>query len=246
MATYTETFPNDGTLGTATEDLTWQVGTAPLNPPAVVVSGQCKASGSSPNSGMANAQHAITGTDFFVEVDILNNTLQGVLVIQAGSDAGPPGASYVSIFAQIVDLGIGNGSEVQIQDYETSAYIAPITDFPALSVIATWRLEVEGDEARLYRNGVLLISGTGVNAYRPIGSYSGFEIYNDMAIDNYSYGDLSSSSIPGPISATSDIPFLVGNDRYQVVALAKQGTSTVAPEFRYWYAGPAEWDSSLA
>lgn len=47
-------------------------------------------------------------------------------------------------------------------------------------------------------------------------------------------------------SLASDVPFIQGNDRYQVVVLAKQGTSTVAPEFRYWYAGPPEWEGSLA
>lgn len=44
---------------------------------------------------------------------------------------------------------------------------------------------------------------------------------------------------------TSDIRYLVGNDRYQVVVLANEGTSTTPPEFRYWFAGPPDWESSI-
>lgn len=44
---------------------------------------------------------------------------------------------------------------------------------------------------------------------------------------------------------TSDIPWWVANDRYQTVVLSRQGTSTTAPEFRYWYAAAPEWPLDL-
>jgi hypothetical protein len=48
----------------------------------------------------------------------------------------------------------------------------------------------------------------------------------------------------GP-AITSDIPFLVANDRYQTVVLADSGTTTTPPEFRYWYAAAPEWQLDL-
>lgn len=43
----------------------------------------------------------------------------------------------------------------------------------------------------------------------------------------------------------SDVPFLVSNDRYQVVAVPYRGTTTTTPEFRYWYANAPNWDDLL-
>ena len=42
------------------------------------------------------------------------------------------------------------------------------------------------------------------------------------------------------------VPFLLGNDRYQVVVCASSGDSATAPSFRYWYAGGAPWGEVIA
>lgn len=42
------------------------------------------------------------------------------------------------------------------------------------------------------------------------------------------------------------VPFLVGNDRYQVIVCSDSGTSASAPSFRYWYAGGAPWGEKIA
>jgi len=53
-----------------------------------------------------------------------------------------------------------------------------------------------------------------------------------------------------PLGAASQaqlgVPYLVGNDRYQVIVCADSGTSVSAPAFRYWYAGGAPWGEVIA
>lgn len=51
------------------------------------------------------------------------------------------------------------------------------------------------------------------------------------------------------VALESDVPFLLGNDRYQTVDCVAAGTSPgdgTAPEFRYWYAGPPPWAEALS
>jgi len=48
-----------------------------------------------------------------------------------------------------------------------------------------------------------------------------------------------------PSQSDIGVPFLVGNDRYQVVVCSDSGTSASAPSFRYWYAGGAPWGEKL-
>ncbi len=52
--------------------------------------------------------------------------------------------------------------------------------------------------------------------------------------------------MPAAPKRSSDVPFVVGTDRYQLVVCARQGTSSTAPEFRYWYAGPPSWSEFMA
>jgi hypothetical protein len=42
------------------------------------------------------------------------------------------------------------------------------------------------------------------------------------------------------------VPFLLGNDRYQVVVCADSGTSASAPAWRYWYGGAVPWGEHIA
>lgn len=42
------------------------------------------------------------------------------------------------------------------------------------------------------------------------------------------------------------VPFLVGNDRYQVIVCSDSGTSSSQPAWRYWYAGGAPWGEKIA
>lgn len=49
-----------------------------------------------------------------------------------------------------------------------------------------------------------------------------------------------------PSVESRGIPFIVGNDRYQIVCCADTGTASSAPEFRYWYAGVPAWGEVLA
>lgn len=41
------------------------------------------------------------------------------------------------------------------------------------------------------------------------------------------------------------IPYITGNDRYQIVCCTDTGTTGSPPLFRYWYAGPPMWDEAL-
>lgn len=49
-----------------------------------------------------------------------------------------------------------------------------------------------------------------------------------------------------PSQQVLGVPFLGANDRYQVVVCSDSGTSSSAPEFRYWYASTPTWEESLA
>lgn len=42
------------------------------------------------------------------------------------------------------------------------------------------------------------------------------------------------------------VPFLMGNDRYQVIVCSDSGTSGDIPGWRYWYAGGAPWGEAIA
>lgn len=42
------------------------------------------------------------------------------------------------------------------------------------------------------------------------------------------------------------VPFLMGNDRYQIIVCSDSGTSSSSPSWRYWYAGGAPWGEALA
>lgn len=52
------------------------------------------------------------------------------------------------------------------------------------------------------------------------------------------------TSDPTPAVAPQ-IPFLVSNDRYQVVACVNQATSTTTTHLRYWSANAPAWDSAI-
>lgn len=71
----------------------------------------------------------------------------------------------------------------------------------------------------------------------------------------YGYGAHAFGTIPYfggiPATITPDdlqlgIPFMVGNDRYQVVVCADKGTASSSPQFRYWFASGQQWGHELA
>lgn len=64
------------------------------------------------------------------------------------------------------------------------------------------------------------------------------------------FGQLAYGGLhPAVVTPSQDeigVPFLVGNDRYQVIVCSDSGTSASAPSFRYWYAGGAPWGEKIA
>lgn len=76
-----------------------------------------------------------------------------------------------------------------------------------------------------------------------------------MTVRQYAYGTFAygqgryAGTVPAVIKPSRSIvgiPFMVANDRYQVVACPDGGTASSKPKFRYWYAGPPLWDMDLA
>lgn len=49
-----------------------------------------------------------------------------------------------------------------------------------------------------------------------------------------------------PVDLRQGIPFMVGNDRYQVVVCADKGTQLSTPQFRSWFANGQQWGHELA
>lgn len=49
-----------------------------------------------------------------------------------------------------------------------------------------------------------------------------------------------------PVDSQLGIPFLSGNDRYQVIVCADRGTASSTPQFRYWFANGQQWGHELA
>ena len=64
----------------------------------------------------------------------------------------------------------------------------------------------------------------------------------------YSYAPFAAySNAAGAASQDNlGVPFLLGNDRYQIVVCASTGDSATVPSFRYWYAGGAPWGEVIA
>lgn len=66
----------------------------------------------------------------------------------------------------------------------------------------------------------------------------------------YAYGTVGyEGTLPlgvTPADSQLGIPFIAGNDRYQVVVCADRGTSAAIPSFRYWYAGAPLWNEELS
>ena len=66
----------------------------------------------------------------------------------------------------------------------------------------------------------------------------------------YAYGTVPYiGGIPATITPADlqvGIPFIAGNDRYQVIVCADRGTSASTPQFRYWFANGQQWGHELA
>ncbi len=66
----------------------------------------------------------------------------------------------------------------------------------------------------------------------------------------YDYGSVPFiGGIPAtitPVDLQVGIPFITGNDRYQVIVCADKGTSGSTPQFRYWFANGQQWGHELA
>lgn len=76
-----------------------------------------------------------------------------------------------------------------------------------------------------------------------------------MSVGVYAYGNAAygrgryAGDHPAVLIPSVDnhgIPYIVGNDRYQIVCCTDTGTDSSPPVFRYWYAGPPLWDEALA
>lgn len=175
-AQYLETFPNAGTLGTTAEDLTWIVAAGALT----VVGGQCVVA---PTVGDAQAQHDTLTRDQYVQCDYtVVPTAASLFLVGRASGATPMSDEGVYLYIQ-EDSG---NTYVELGNWVPSGLID--SDTIAASPVATWRLELEGTEARAYRNNVLVLSGTCSNV--PDGLRAGFELNTSSAIDNFEYGDL--------------------------------------------------------
>lgn len=70
------------------------------------------------------------------------------------------------------------------------------------------------------------------------------------AYGTYSYGQYPyQGGLPATITPADlqlGIPFIAGNDRYQVVVCADRGTTSSTPQFRYWFANGQQWGHELA
>jgi hypothetical protein len=72
-----------------------------------------------------------------------------------------------------------------------------------------------------------------------------FERYGTPYFGLAPYGGYQGQTIVESQDALG-VPFLVGNDRYQVVVCSDSGTLSASPEFRYWYAAAPPWTDILA
>lgn len=70
------------------------------------------------------------------------------------------------------------------------------------------------------------------------------EVYWNRVLTNTEVRTIFSES--GGFTPSSDVPFLVANDRHAVIACVAPGDATSMPEFRHWFAGPPPWTEHLA
>lgn len=188
MLSYLETFPNTGSLTSTPEDLTWNNGpvfTVAVSGAQAVVQG--------PNSvGNARAEHDTTTSDMFVQADVTALVASDLLYLigAAGNDTDIEADQGVALFV----TSNGTNTDVQLVGWFPFGDICTLVTLTSTSPVATWRLELDGDTARGYRDGVLICSGSISGALSPVpaGTRAGFQIGNgvSVAIDNFEYGDL--------------------------------------------------------
>ena len=187
---YTESFNKaDGSLG---PDLTWVVGAAAN---AAVESNRAVNDGSDPAVfATARAEHDTSSPNMYVQADIavaddFNDIV--ILVGRCGDTASLD--SDVGVYMQIDGAANPTLTNVAIADLDDDD---PFDNYQAagIDMVATWRLELDGNEGRAYRNGVLLLTSD-ITAITATGTRAGF-ILSDVtasprcAIDNFEYGDL--------------------------------------------------------
>ena len=91
---------------------------------------------------------------------------------------------------------------------------------------------------------------TALSANAP--SYTGIDLVGGVQVNGTTYlfgytgnPGLTGSAIFYFADPTSDVPFLVANDRYQTVSLPVRGTTTTTAEFRYWSVAAPYWSETL-
>lgn len=188
-----ETFTGpDGNLGTVTTDLSWSVqsGQEP-----VVSANQCTTAGAG-TTGTGRVDSDTASTNQFVECDWTAAAQNDVLQLFARE--GTEGGANLFGDEKIVLYLAWDGTDevtVDLKDYQSNDMLATQVVLTPTTAVATWRLEVDGDVVRGYRNGVLVITGD-ATGYAPAGTKAGFEIDPSFfgpplaTIDNFCFGDL--------------------------------------------------------
>jgi len=151
---------------------------------------------------------------------------------------------YAAVFAGHADTV---SAKVSFYKYVANTYsaIGAATTITMLTPTDVAYFEVSGTTltAKVNNASVKTATDASLSAQRKGSLYIGWnDVGDSLSVDSLQFGDLS-AAIP---ARNSDVPFLQANDRYQVVACVKQGTSTVAPEMRYWYANAPLWGDELA
>jgi hypothetical protein len=183
---FSESFDKaDGALG---PDLTWSVGTSA----PVVVSMQ--AEGSPFSLAFARAEHDTGSPDMYVQADITVSDDDDDLVILVGrtDNAGTIDFGQPGVVVQIDGATSPTLTAVSTYDLFDGTFYDVFSD-TGIDMVATWRMELDGTDARIYRNGVLLLTSD-ISANTSTGTRAGFAL-NDVstppvAIDNFEFGDL--------------------------------------------------------
>jgi hypothetical protein len=181
---YLETFPTDGDLDVTPEDLTWNVD--PFGGVPAVSGAACSVPA---GLGSARAEHDTNTVDMYVQAELVNTDSNSDLFLigRAGDSADISTDQGVYLF---VNHGASD-TAVELGGWSPSGVID--SDTLGVTGDATWRLELEGTDARAYRDGVLVLSGT--CSATPTGTRAGFQLSVDTtpplaSIDTFEFGDL--------------------------------------------------------
>lgn len=191
---FCETFPNDGNLASTTQDLVWRDADNPnWGADPIVISGGVAELGAGFYGGAEAQSEVADQYSMWVEFDWVDPgaTFDDIWLL-AGTDNhflhGDIGASTQAIQLFIFYSG---GYYAEIAGYDDSP------EFVFVSTVnqaqGRWRLEVDGNESRVYHNSVLIMTADISTASPLPGRKAAFEIESNTRIDNFCYGDLATS-----------------------------------------------------